>query len=72
MTDKKSSSSLDFMPKGNFHQVSDPQQILRLLSRADNDLPSDQKAKLVDQSLTYTDRALKFVDVFEKAIRDEF
>ena len=72
MTDHKNSSSLDFMPKGNFHQVSDPQQILRLLSHADDDLHSDQKGNLVDQSLTYTDRALRFVDVFEKAIRDEF
>ena len=72
MTDHKNSSSLDFMPKGNFHQVSDPQQILRLLSHADDELDSDQEGNLVDQSLTYTDRALRFVDVFEKAIRDEF
>ena len=72
MTDDKSPSFLDYMPKGHFHQAIDPRQILRLLSDAESGLNFDQQANLVDQSLTYTDRALKFVDIFEKAISEEF
>jgi len=70
MTDHKSKSFLDYLPKGNFHQTNDPRQILRILAGTENEPLSDQEANLVDQSLTYTDRALKFVDVFEKAISE--
>ena len=71
MTDGKGISHLDYLPKGDFHQVSGPLEILNLLSNSQIDSRTNQNTNLVDHSLTYTHRAFQFVKVFERVMGEK-
>ncbi len=72
MTDRSDLSVADFLPNGNFHPVNDPLQILKLLSDLEVEQIFTNKTNSVDQTLTYSNRASQFIEVFERVISEKF
>ena len=71
MTDHSDLSVHDFLPKGNFHPVNDPLQILKIISEMEVEQKLAKKTNLVDHALTYSHRAHQFIEVFETVIGEK-